>query len=51
MKVHFELMKCINDQLTRAKHASRSAAEASYSYVRCTGVKSWNTVIFKTCVP
>ena len=29
MKVHFELMKCINDQLTRAKHASRSAAEAS----------------------
>ena len=26
MKVHFELMKCINDQLTRAKHASRSAA-------------------------
>ena len=29
VKVHFELMKCINDQLTRAKHASRSAAEAS----------------------
>ena len=29
MKVHFELMKCVNDQLTRAKHASRSAAEAS----------------------
>ena len=32
--VHFELMKCINDQLTtlftRAKHASRSAAEATY---------------------
>ena len=34
MKVHFELMKCINDQLTRAKHASRSAAEASISYDR-----------------
>ena len=29
MKVLFELMKCIKDQLTRAKHASRSAAEAS----------------------
>ena len=25
MKVLFELMKCIKDQLTRAKHASRSA--------------------------
>ena len=37
MKVHFELMKCINDQLTRlftrAKHASRSAAEASMIYL------------------
>ena len=33
MKVHFELMKCINDQLTRAKHASRSAAEASINDV------------------
>ena len=30
MKVHFELMKCINDQLTRTKHASQSAAEASF---------------------
>ena len=35
MKVHFELMKCINDQLTRAKHASRSAAEASKLYRQC----------------
>ena len=34
MKVHFELMKCINDQLTRAKHASRSAAEASIQDVK-----------------
>ena len=32
MKVLFELMKCIKDQLTRAKHASRSAAEASTYY-------------------
>ena len=36
MKVHFELVKCINDQLThlytRAKHASRSTAEASVTY-------------------
>ena len=31
MKVHFELMKCINDQLTHAKHASRRA-EASIIY-------------------
>ena len=36
MKVHFELMKCINDQLTRAKHASRSAAEASILADTCT---------------
>ena len=35
MKVHFELMKCINDQLTRAKHASRSAAEASFFIMVC----------------
>ena len=34
MKVHFELMKCINDQLTCAKHASWSAAKASISYDR-----------------
>lgn len=25
----FELMKCINDELTRSKHASLSAAQAS----------------------
>ena len=35
MKVLFELMKCIKDQLTRAKHASRSAAEASDHYLCC----------------
>ena len=30
VKVHFELTyEMFNDQLTRAKHASRSAAEAS----------------------
>ena len=41
MKVHFELMKCINDQLTRAKHASRSAAEAMICKVLSEiGVKS-----------
>ena len=32
MKVYFELLKCINDQLTRPQHASRSSAEASHLY-------------------
>ena len=41
MKVHFELMKCINDQLTRAKHASRSAAEASFSDERNSISIAW----------
>ena len=39
MKVHFELTKCINDQLTHAKHASRSLAEHTVVLVVLRGLK------------
>ena len=49
VKVHFELMKCINDQLTRLKHASRSAAEASIYYG--SRAASWSRSLFYSLLP
>ena len=39
VKVHFELMKCINDQLTRAKHTSTLAgAQRRLVYTLCDAI-------------